>query len=84
MSGRARGGRGGGAGAARGAARCHPPSRSLSPLRRSDFHPESWNPVWSVASILVGLQSFMAETSQTVGSVETTVAEKLRLAAAST
>jgi hypothetical protein len=39
--------------------------------------------VWSVASILVGLQSFMAETSQTVGSVETTVAEKLRLAAAS-
>ena len=47
------------------------------------FHPESWNPVWSVASILAGLQSFMVESSQTVGSIETSVAEKLRLAAAS-
>jgi ubiquitin-conjugating enzyme E2 J2 len=28
-------------------------------LTMSDFHPESWNPSWSVASILTGLLSFM-------------------------
>jgi ubiquitin-protein ligase len=25
----------------------------------SDFHPETWNPTWSVESILRGLLSFM-------------------------
>ena len=30
-------------------------------LSMSDYHPESWNPLWSVASILQGLMSFMAE-----------------------
>jgi ubiquitin-protein ligase len=24
----------------------------------SDFHPESWNPLWGVSLILLGLQSF--------------------------
>ncbi|TYZ69210.1 hypothetical protein PybrP1_011921 [[Pythium] brassicae (nom. inval.)] len=28
-------------------------------LSMSDFHPETWNPVWAVASILTGLYSFM-------------------------
>ena len=28
-------------------------------LSMSDFHPESWNPLWSVGSILIGLYSFM-------------------------
>ena len=28
-------------------------------LSMSDFHPESWNPMWSVSNILLGLQSFM-------------------------
>lgn len=28
-------------------------------LSMSDFHPESWNPLWSVGSILTGLLSFM-------------------------
>lgn len=28
-------------------------------LSMSDFHPESWNPMWSVSSILTGLHSFM-------------------------
>ncbi|KAG6733135.1 hypothetical protein I3842_01G211400 [Carya illinoinensis] len=28
-------------------------------LSMSDFHPESWNPMWSVSSILTGLLSFM-------------------------
>ncbi|CAA0821180.1 Ubiquitin-conjugating enzyme E2 34 [Striga hermonthica] len=28
-------------------------------LSMSDFHPESWNPMWGVSSILTGLLSFM-------------------------
>lgn len=52
-------------------------------LSMSDFHPESWNPMWSVSSILTGLLSFMMDNSPTTGSVTTTVAEKHRLAKAS-
>ncbi|XP_048621145.1 ubiquitin-conjugating enzyme E2 34 isoform X1 [Brassica napus] len=94
-------------------------------LSMSDFHPESWNPMWSVSryksfltfsiivfitqcsclfmkskvrytcrlyskpfiflecSILTGLLSFMMDTSPTTGSVNTTVAEKQRLAKSS-
>lgn len=46
----------------------------------SDFHPESWNPVWSVDKILVGLLSFMVGRDATVGSIETTDDEKRRYA----
>ena len=49
----------------------------------SDFHPETWVPAWSVASILNGVLSFMLESTPTVGSVETSVAERRRLALAS-
>ncbi|KAH9713906.1 ubiquitin-conjugating enzyme E2 34 [Citrus sinensis] len=52
-------------------------------LSMSDFHPESWNPMWSVSSILTGLLSFMMDTSPTTGSVNTTTEEKQRLAKAS-
>jgi ubiquitin-conjugating enzyme E2 J2 len=52
-------------------------------LSMSDFHPESWNPMWSVSSILTGLLSFMMDTSPTTGSVNTTVIEKQRLAKSS-
>ena len=48
-------------------------------LSISDFHPETWVPTWSVASILNGVLSFMLETAPTTGSVETTLAEKTRL-----
>ena len=37
-------------------------------------------PAWSVASILQGVISFMLEATPTVGSIETTPAEKRRLA----
>ncbi|XP_015764685.1 PREDICTED: ubiquitin-conjugating enzyme E2 J2-like [Acropora digitifera] len=32
-------------------------------LSISDFHPDTWNPAWSVSTILTGLLSFMVETS---------------------
>lgn len=51
------------------------PSGRFQPNRRlclsmSDFHPETWNPMWSVSTILTGLYSFMIETAPTLGSVE--------------
>lgn len=52
-------------------------------LSISDYHPESWNPMWSVSSILNGLLSFMMDNSPTTGSITTTVEEKRRLAKAS-
>ncbi|KAI4329021.1 hypothetical protein L6164_021328 [Bauhinia variegata] len=52
-------------------------------LSMSDFHPESWNPMWSVSSILTGLLSFMMDNSPTTGSVNSTTVEKQRLAKAS-
>lgn len=52
-------------------------------LSMSDFHPESWNPMWTVSSILTGLLSFMIEDQITTGSLKTTDAEKQQFAAAS-
>lgn len=52
-------------------------------LSMSDFHPESWNPMWSVSTILTGLLSFMMDNSPTTGSVTSSVDEKQRLAQAS-
>ncbi|KAK1314002.1 Ubiquitin-conjugating enzyme E2 34 [Acorus calamus] len=49
-------------------------------LSMSDFHPETWNPMWSVSSILTGLLSFMTDKSETTGSITTTDAEKRQLA----
>ena len=34
---------------------------------------ESWNPMWTVASILTGLLSFMLEDQITTGSLQSTV-----------
>ena len=52
-------------------------------LSISDYHPDTWNPAWSVATILTGLLSFMLERSPTLGSIESTEADKKRLAARS-
>jgi ubiquitin-conjugating enzyme E2 J2 len=49
-------------------------------LSMSDFHPESWNPMWSVSTILTGLYSFMLDTHPTSGSIETTTLQKKKYA----
>lgn len=48
-------------------------------LSISDFHPETWVPTWSVATILNGVLSFMLENTSTTGAIQTTDAEKHRL-----
>ncbi|KAK7687661.1 hypothetical protein QCA50_008876 [Cerrena zonata] len=57
------------------------PSGRFQPDRKicfsmSDFHPGSWNPAWSVATILTGLLSFMLSDEMTTGSVTTSDADK--------
>ncbi|CAE6426188.1 unnamed protein product [Rhizoctonia solani] len=42
----------------------------------SDFHPGTWNPAWSVATICTGLLSFMLSDEMTTGSVTSTDTEK--------
>ena len=64
------------------------PSGRFQPNRRlclsmSDFHPESWNPMWSVSTILTGLYSFMIESNPTLGSIETSLEQKRQYAAQS-
>mmetsp|Transcript_5593 Transcript_5593/g.9490 ORF Transcript_5593/g.9490 Transcript_5593/m.9490 type:complete len:246 (+) Transcript_5593:198-935(+) len=64
------------------------PSGRFKPNRRlclsmSDFHPESWNPMWSVATILTGLYSFMLDSAPTLGSVEASTAQRQKYAAQS-
>lgn len=54
-------------------------------LSMSDYHPESWQPGWSLATVLKGLLSFMCEESPTTGAVHPPppLTERQRLAAAS-
>ena len=49
-------------------------------LSFTDFHPESWNPMWSVSTILSGLVSFFSEESKTYGSMSATKTQRLYLA----
>ena len=49
-------------------------------LSMSDYHPDLWNPGWSVATILTGLLSFMTGDEATTGSINTTEAHKRLLA----
>lgn len=49
-------------------------------LSITDYHPESWNPMWSVGTILTGLLSFMYDKQPTTGSITTSTAKKQQLA----
>ncbi|GBE86322.1 UBC-like protein [Sparassis latifolia] len=64
------------------------PSGRFHPDRKicfsmSDFHPGTWNPAWSVSTILTGLLSFMLSDEMTTGSVTSTDADKRHYAARS-
>ncbi|GMT13875.1 hypothetical protein PFISCL1PPCAC_5172 [Pristionchus fissidentatus] len=49
-------------------------------LSISDFHPDTWNPAWTVGTIVTGLLSFMNDTAPTLGSITSTDTEKKQLA----
>lgn len=49
-------------------------------LSISDYHPDEWNPAWSVSSILTGLLSFMLEDTSALGTMVTLRKEKLQFA----
>lgn len=49
-------------------------------LSMSDFHEESWNPSWSVSTIVTGLLSFMTGDERTTGSIVTSNQTKINLA----
>jgi ubiquitin-conjugating enzyme E2 J2 len=70
------------------AIRMHTPSGRFQPSTRlclsiSDFHPKSFNPAWSVSTILIGLMSFMNSEEMTAGSISGTTAERKWYAARS-
>ena len=46
----------------------------------SDFHPEEWKPTYPVAALLRGVYDFMHETTDTIGSIESTNSERRMLA----
>lgn len=46
----------------------------------SDFHPESWSPIWSVSTIIIGFISFMTGDEFSTGVVITTDDQKRELA----
>jgi ubiquitin-conjugating enzyme E2 J2 len=52
-------------------------------LSMSDYHPDTWQPAWSVATILNGLLSFMTGNEPTTGSIVTSDEAKRRYAKAS-
>ncbi|KAF0760100.1 Uncharacterized protein FWK35_00013425 [Aphis craccivora] len=52
-------------------------------LSISDYHPDTWNPSWTVSTILTGLLSFMLENSKTFGSINMTDYDRQQLAALS-
>jgi ubiquitin-conjugating enzyme E2 J2 len=49
-------------------------------MSMSDFHPESWNPMWSVSSIIQGIQSFMTSDELTTGGLRSPELERKKLA----
>ena len=46
----------------------------------SDFHPEEWKPAFSVTTVLQGITDFMHDSTETIGSIETSESVKKQLA----
>jgi ubiquitin-conjugating enzyme E2 J2 len=53
-------------------------------LTISDFHPETWSPLWTVGSILTGIVSFMNSDEITTGGLASSSKDKKAFAMAST
>ena len=49
-------------------------------MSMSDYHPESWNPLWNVHTIVIGLISFFVDNERTAGCVVTDDGTKRKLA----
>uniref|UniRef100_A0A8R1HME2 Ubiquitin-conjugating enzyme E2 J2 n=1 Tax=Caenorhabditis japonica TaxID=281687 RepID=A0A8R1HME2_CAEJA len=49
-------------------------------LSISDYHPDTWNPAWTVSTIITGLMSFMNDTQPTLGSIASSDSERRLLA----
>jgi ubiquitin-conjugating enzyme E2 J2 len=49
-------------------------------LTISDYHPESWNPIWKIESIMMGLISFMLSDENSVGTIDSSEAVRKKLA----
>ncbi|KAJ2751256.1 Ubiquitin-conjugating enzyme E2 6 [Coemansia nantahalensis] len=49
-------------------------------MSMSNFHPDTWNPAWSVSTILSGMLSFMVEEEATTGSIRASTADRKILA----
>ncbi|CAI5441161.1 unnamed protein product [Caenorhabditis angaria] len=49
-------------------------------LSISDYHPDTWNPAWTVSTIITGLMSFMNDNQPTLGSISTSEEERRILA----
>lgn len=61
------------------------PSGRFTPSKKicfsmSDYHPELWNPMWAVKSILIGLTSFMNGEELTTGGVRSEGRTKVEFA----
>ena len=52
-------------------------------MSMSDYHPETWNPLWNIEKIILGLLSFMVQDELTTGCVRTSDTQKKQLAALS-
>lgn len=46
----------------------------------SDFHKETWSPIWKVSTIIIGLISFMQSDERSTGCIATTNAQKQHFA----
>ncbi|KAJ2081131.1 Ubiquitin-conjugating enzyme E2 6 [Coemansia sp. RSA 988] len=49
-------------------------------MSMSNFHPDTWNPAWSVSTILNGMLSFMVEEEATTGSIRASTSDRRALA----
>lgn len=49
-------------------------------LSISDYHPDTWNPAWTVSTIITGLMSFMNDNQPTLGSLVSSESERKLLA----